>query len=53
MIRAFLAGLADGWDQPRYLSVGLSFGDSRDEAYDRGVNVGQFIRAPFRHQRAS
>ena len=43
---AFRLGVIDGFASPHSLSSGLSWGDERDEWYDRGVNVGQIVRAP-------
>lgn len=46
MFKAFLIGLRDGFNSPTCLSSGVTWGDSRDVAYDRGVNIGQLIRSP-------
>lgn len=43
MIRAYLQGLRDGWAQPWDLSMGMTYGDDRDAAYDHGANLGQRI----------
>lgn len=44
---AFQNGFRDGWNQPIDLSVGMTYPCSRcNEAYDRGVNLGQMIGKP-------
>lgn len=41
VIRAFILGVREGW---HYSQVGVTWGDSRDNAYDHGVNLSQRIR---------
>ncbi|MBO0676818.1 hypothetical protein JRC04_05015 [Mycolicibacterium sp. S2-37] len=55
--KAFLLGFRDGWEQPEYLSTSRNVdhlyvegGDPWDWQ-DRGINVGQRVRAPRRYQR--
>lgn len=43
MIRALAVGVVDGLHSPWDLGSGVTFGDSRDGAYDRGVNAGQRV----------
>lgn len=51
-MKAFLLGVVDGWREPLELSSGLTWDDQGlNEWYDRGVNVGQFVRSPLHHQR--
>lgn len=51
LLRAFWLGFVDGWIIPHCLSSGLTWGDRSDDAYDLGVNLGQRLRSPFRHER--
>lgn len=53
LIPAWWQGVRDGWEQPHELTSGITWDDDQDrnEAYDRGVNLGQFVRAPRNHQR--
>jgi hypothetical protein len=41
MPKAFLRGFVDGFRELEEFASGLTFGDKRDEAYDKGVNWGQ------------
>lgn len=53
MIKAFLLGVKDGWNQPYELSSGMTYTEeARNDAYDMGVNLGQLLRAPIKHQRS-
>lgn len=49
---AFRLGVVDGWREPHCLSSGMTWDDDQDknEAYDTGANVGQFLRSPLRNQ---
>lgn len=63
-LRAFFVGLGDGWRQPRYLNTSTnvdhlakvvrpSFEDWDHSVYDyldRGINIGQFLRAGRKSQ---
>lgn len=42
-LRAYLQGVVDGLEQPHDLTSGMSYGDDRDEIYDRGANMGQWL----------
>jgi hypothetical protein len=44
-LRAWWLGVRDGWESPDDLSMGMTWpgDDPRNEAYDRGVNAGQFV----------
>lgn len=43
-LKAFRAGVIDGWKQPHDLTSGLTYDlDSLNEIYDRGVNLGQWF----------
>jgi hypothetical protein len=52
-LKAFWLGFKDGWKSPHCLSSGLTWDNNPilNEWYDRGVNLGQFIRSPFNHER--
>ena len=50
--KAFWLGFKDGWKSPYCLSSGLTWDNpTLNEWYDRGVNLGQFIRSPINHER--
>ena len=42
---AFRLGFADGWEQPDDLTSGLTWPNDQgcNEAYDHGVNIGQWF----------
>lgn len=42
---AWWLGVRDGWAAPSSLSMGMTWGDARDQVYDLGVNVGQRLGA--------
>jgi hypothetical protein len=42
-LRAYAQGVTDGLAEPYSLGSGMSYGDERDETYDGGVNMGQWI----------
>jgi hypothetical protein len=58
-IKAFLLGVGDGWRQPHALGSSTNVdhlagpGDhgQTQEALDRGINLGQRLRSPLRHER--
>ena len=53
-IRAWWLGFKDGWESPHDLGSGLTWENDQDlnEAYDTGVNWGQFLRSPLNHERS-
>ena len=43
LVKAYYMGVRDGWEQPYDLTMGWTFEDRLVcEAYDRGVNFGQW-----------
>ncbi len=54
-IRAIGLGLVDGWNSPSDLAFGRTWDTDQDanEAYDRGVNLGQAARRLAQQTRAS
>lgn len=56
LLKAFAYGVNDGWHQPTYLSTSWNLdhlpgtGDDLYNWQDRGINVGQFIRAGFKSE---
>jgi hypothetical protein len=56
-LTAYVTGIRDGWDQPRYLSTSWNVEHLCDgtndpwDAQDRGINLGQLLRSPLHHQR--
>ena len=55
-IKAWLYGIADGWNQPYGMSTSRNVDHLDDgygtaaEAHDRGANLGQLIRAGHRSE---
>lgn len=51
--KAFCLGFVDGWKSPYCLSSGMTWdnNDALNLWYDRGVNLGQFIRSPLNHEK--
>lgn len=57
-IKAWALGIRDGWAQPYDLSTSTNVDHLRharkqdpQESQDRGINLGQWLRSPFNHQR--
>lgn len=57
-VRAWLLGIRDGWNQPRFVSTSANVdhlyrddveGDPQ-ESLDRGINLGQWLRSPLNHE---
>lgn len=56
-VRAFAYGVRDGWRQPYEVSISYNvehLDDGRGLVYndqDRGINIGQRLRAPIHHEK--
>jgi hypothetical protein len=42
-IMTYKQGVVDGLEEPYDLSCGMTYSDERNEIYDRGANMGQWI----------
>jgi hypothetical protein len=53
-LRAWTLGIRDGWNQPIVLSTSTNVDHLGDvqESLDRGINLGQLLRAGHRSQAA-